>query len=140
MSDFCKKFNDSTKDYVKDTPIPVTLSAFSNRTFTYEVKTPPTSWLLKKCAGVTKGSGRPTHDYIGEVHVKQIYEIAKIKQSDEHMKDIPLESIARSVLGSAHSMGIRIVNEVETKTDYTAVRAKNEENKRAKGGTGKKKK
>ena len=58
MSDFCKKFNDTTKDWVKDVPVPVTLSAFSNRTFTYEVKTPPTSWLLKKCSGVTVGSGR----------------------------------------------------------------------------------
>jgi large subunit ribosomal protein L11 len=65
MADFCKKFNDSTKDYVKDTPIPVTLSAFSNRTFTYEVKSPPTSYLLKKCSGLEKGSGRLVMHTVG---------------------------------------------------------------------------
>ena len=58
MADFCKKFNETTKGYIKDIPVPVTLSAFSNRTFTYEVKSPPTSWFLKKCSGIAKGSGR----------------------------------------------------------------------------------
>ena len=56
MADFCKQFNDRTKDYVKNIDLPVTLSAFSNRTFEFEVKTPPTSWYLKRCAGVEKGA------------------------------------------------------------------------------------
>ena len=77
---------------------------------------------------------RPLHDYVGEVHVKQVYEIAKLKQTDAHMASIPLESICRSVMGSAHSMGIRIVTEDKTSTDYTAVRAKNAELKKGKGG------
>ena len=58
MAEFCKQFNEKTKLYEKDTPIPVDLSAFSNRSFTFKVKTPPTSWFLKKCAGVELGSAR----------------------------------------------------------------------------------
>ena len=58
MAEFCKQFNEKTKLYEKDTPIPVDLSAFSNRSFTFVVKSPPTSWFLKKCAGVELGSAR----------------------------------------------------------------------------------
>ena len=58
MAEFCKQFNEKTKIYEKDTPIPVDLSAFSNRSFTFKVKTPPTSWFLKRCAGVELGSAR----------------------------------------------------------------------------------
>ena len=58
MAEFCKQFNEKTKIYEKDTPIPVELCAFSNRSFTFKVKTPPTSWFIKKCAGVTLGSAR----------------------------------------------------------------------------------
>jgi large subunit ribosomal protein L11 len=65
MAEFCKQFNEKTKLYEKDTPIPVDLSAFSNRSFTFVVKSPPTSWFLKKCAGVELGSARyaqpPSH-------------------------------------------------------------------------------
>lgn len=56
MAEFCKQFNEKTKDYVKDTPVPVDLSAFSNRTFTFVVKSPPTSWFLKKCKYCNMGS------------------------------------------------------------------------------------
>jgi large subunit ribosomal protein L11 len=52
MAEFCKQFNEATKNYEKDVPLPISLSAFSNRTFTFTIKTPQTSWLLKKCAGV----------------------------------------------------------------------------------------
>lgn len=79
---------------------------------------------------------RPLHEYVGEVHIKQVYEIANIKQKDEHMKHIPLESICRSILGSAHSMGIRIVAEDKTSTDYTAARARMADLKKAKAGAG----
>ena len=58
MAEFCKQFNDRTKEYIKDTPLPVSLSAFSNRTFEFEIKTPATSWYLKKCSGVIKGSSK----------------------------------------------------------------------------------
>lgn len=58
MADFCKQFNEKTKLFEKDIPTPVSLSAFSNRTFTFVVKTPPTSWFLKKCAGIEKGAAK----------------------------------------------------------------------------------
>lgn len=135
MSDFCKKFNDATKDYVKDVPIPVTLSAYSNRTFTFVTKTPPTSWFLKKCSGIDKGCGRPAHDYVGEVHIKHIYTIAQIKKNkDTHLQHLSLEAICRSIIGSAQSMGIRVVTGEVTDHDYTAARARNAELKRGKQG------
>jgi len=109
MADFCKQFNESTKAHEKDIPIPVELSAFSNRTFTFQTKTPPTSWFLKKCAGIKMGSKRPGHETAGKVHIKQIYEIAKKKQQDEHLKHIALQSLTRSVMGSCVSMGIEVV-------------------------------
>ena len=58
MAEFCKQFNEKTKNYEKDVPLPVELSAFSNRSFTFRVKTPPTSWFLKRCAGIETGSSR----------------------------------------------------------------------------------
>jgi large subunit ribosomal protein L11 len=82
--------------------------AFTNRTFTFQLKTPPTSYMLLKCAGVKQGASKPGHETVGKVHVKHVYEIAKIKQTDEHLKDISLESLARCVAGSARSMGIII--------------------------------
>eukprot|EP01033_Poteriospumella_lacustris_P006977 gene6977-5028_t len=111
MAEFCKQFNDRTKNLEKDTPTPVVLSAFSNRTFTFITKTPPTSWMLKKCANIQKGSGRARHDIVGKVHAKQIYEIAKLKQRDPHMKDIELESLCRNIVGSAFSMGLEVVRD-----------------------------
>lgn len=121
MAEFCKQFNDVTKNYEKDTPLPVVLSAFSNRTFTFIVKTPPTSWLLKKCAGLELGTPRPGHDWVGVVHCKHIYEIAKIKQTDKHMAHIPLESIARSVVGSTKSVGLKVVNGQESPEELKAI-------------------
>src|SRR4051812_48528439 len=99
--------------------------AFSNRTFTFQIKTPTTSWLIKRCAKIDKGSARyaalappplflypslilclnrPGHDKVGKIHVKQIYEIAKVKQRDEHLKELSLISLCRCVVGSAQSM------------------------------------
>ena len=110
MAEFCKQFNDVTKAYDKDVPVPVELSAFSNRSFTFVVKTPPTSWFLKRCAGIESGAARPGHDVVGKVHAKQIYEIALVKRTDAHMKNIPLKSLCRTIAGSAASMGLKVVS------------------------------
>jgi large subunit ribosomal protein L11 len=109
MADFCKQFNEATKTFDKDVPIPVVLSAFSNRTFTFVCKTPPTSWFLMQCAGIKNGAKRPGHEVAGKVHVKQIYEIGLIKQKEPHMAHKSLESICRSIVGSCVSMGIDVV-------------------------------
>ena len=103
MAEFCKQFNEKTKNYDKDIPLPVELSAFSNRTFTFVVKTPPTSWFLLKCAGVERGSKRPGHDIVGSVHIKQIYEIALAKQQDPHLAALSHEALCRCVSTSPSS-------------------------------------
>jgi len=109
MAEFCKQFNEATKNLEKEIPIPVVLSAFSNRSFTFQCKTPPTSWFLKKCAGIETGAGRPGHDIVGNVHVKQIYEIAKVKLKDEHLSHLQEETMCRMIAASAGSMGIKVV-------------------------------
>jgi len=110
MADFCKQFNEATKGHEANVPVPVELSAFGNRTFTFVVKTPPTSWFLMQCAGIKVGAKRPGHEVAGKVHVKQIYEIALQKQKDPHMARISLEAIARQVTGSCLSMGIEVIS------------------------------
>lgn len=114
MAEFCKQFNEETKDYVKDVPVPVQLKAYSNRTFKFTCKTPPTSWMLKQCAGIKKGASRPAHETAGKVHVKQIYEIARIKKRQKSMSRLNLNNICRIVMGSAQSMGIEVVGGRET--------------------------
>jgi large subunit ribosomal protein L11 len=109
MADFCKQFNEATKNHVKDVPIPVELSAFANRTFSFQCKTPPTTWFLKNCAGIKKGANRPGHESVGTVHVKQIYEIARKKQQDSHMKELSTEAVCKSIIGSCNSLGIKVV-------------------------------
>jgi large subunit ribosomal protein L11 len=111
MAEFCKQFNEATKTYDKETPIPVLLSAFSNRTFTFQVRSPPTTYLLKKCAGIEKGATRPGHEIVGRVHVKQIYEIAKIKQKDTHLAHQSLEALSKCIAGSCRSLGIEVVQD-----------------------------
>lgn len=114
MAEFCKQFNErSEKMYVRDTPLGVRLSALSDRSFTFEVRSPPTSYLLKRAAGVEKGSSTPGSDssIVGYVTPEQVYEIARIKHSDHFRKDLPLESVARSVVGTAYSCGIKVRDE-----------------------------
>ena len=110
MSEFCKQFNERTEPmYERETPLSVSLSAMSDRSFTFNVKSPPTSYLLKKAAGLEKGAPSPIPGKaIGFVTPEIIYEIAKIKHQDDVMWHLPLESIAQSVVGTAKSMGIGV--------------------------------
>jgi large subunit ribosomal protein L11 len=111
MAEFCKQFNEvtETKGYVKDIPLSVTLNALSDRTFTFDVKSPPTSYLLKKAAGIEKGPEAPTSEKAsGYVTPEMVYEIAKVKIQDEGRWHLPLEGVARSVIGTAKSIGIQV--------------------------------
>ena len=112
MAEFCKQFNEKTESlgYKKDIPLSVTLNALSDRTFTFDVRTPPTSYLLKKAAGIDKGPESPNVDLnpFGSVTPEMVYEIAAIKIKDEGRWHLPLESVAKSVVGTARSMGIRV--------------------------------
>lgn len=106
--DFCKEFNARTAHYTPGIPIPCVLAVKQDRTFTFEMKSPPTSWLLMQAAQVTKGSGKPGHEFVGKISLKHIYEIAKIKKTDERHKNVELKSICGAVLSTAEVIGIEV--------------------------------
>lgn len=108
--DFCKQFNDKTKHIVTDTPLPTVITIKPDRTFTFVVKSPPTTYFLKKAAGITKGAQTPGTEVVGTVSLKHVYEIAKIKKQDENLKHLSLESITSSIIGVAKSVGIQVVH------------------------------
>lgn len=105
--DFCKLFNERTKGYVVDIQLPTYIAVNPDRTFNFTVRTPQTSWLIKKACGIEKG-GLPGKKPVASISVKAIYEIAKIKQMDR--PHVPLESICRQIVGSARSMSVKVVN------------------------------
>ncbi|KAI8391151.1 50S ribosomal protein L11 [Radiomyces spectabilis] len=108
--DFCKQFNDKTKHIVPETPLPTVITIKPDRTFTFIVKTPPTTFLLKRAAGITKGAQKPGSEVVGTVSLKHVYEIAKLKQQDANLKHLSLESICGSIIGVAKSVGIEVVH------------------------------
>ena len=107
--DFCKEFNARTAHIEPGTPIPTLIKVQPDRSFTFITKTPPTSYFLKKAAGIEKGTGRPGHEVVGTVSLKHVYEIAKIKATDEHLKHLRLEAIASTILGTARTLGLQVV-------------------------------
>ncbi|MCL7043557.1 hypothetical protein MKW94_021421 [Papaver nudicaule] len=110
---FCKDFNARTQKYKPDTPMAVTITAFKDNTFEFTVKSPSVTWYLKKAAGIESGSGRSGHVTVATLTPKHIYEIAKIKQSDPYCQYMSLESISKSIIGTAKSMGIKVQNELD---------------------------
>ncbi len=102
IMEFCKAFNAATQKM--EGPIPVVISVYSDRSFTFETKTPPASFLLKKAAGLKSGSGRPNTDKVGKVQRAQLEEIATIKMPDLTAAD--MDAAVRTIAGSARSMGI----------------------------------
>lgn len=113
IMEFCKAFNAKTKDIEPDTPIPVKITVYSDRSFTFVMKTPPATFFLKKAAGLKTtgkpgaGSKEPGRGTVGQVTMDQVREIAKTKLADLNTDDI--EQAAHSIAGSARSMGIRVV-------------------------------
>lgn len=105
IMEFCKAFNAKTQGQ-EGTIFPALISIYSDRTFTFVIKSPPASELLKKAAGVIKGSAAPHKDKIGKVTQSQVREIAKTKMAD--LNAVDLEGAARIVAGTARSMGITV--------------------------------
>eukprot|EP00891_Asterochloris_glomerata_P000251 jgi/Astpho2/251/e_gw1.00010.190.1_t len=105
---FCKDFNAKTSEINAGTPIPVVITAFSDKTFTFTTKTPPVTHFIKQAAGLEKGSQRPGHAGAGEISPKAIFEIAQVKQADT--PHIPLEHICSSIAGTCRSMGIKVAS------------------------------
>jgi len=107
IMEFCKAFNAKTQDQEKGVPIPVTITAFSDKSFTFAMRTPPASYFLKKAAKLTGGSKLPGRDVAGAVTRAQVREIAESKMKDLNANDV--EAAAKIIEGSARSMGLEIV-------------------------------
>ncbi len=107
IMEFCKSFNAKTKEIEQGTPIPVKITVFSDRSFTFEMRTPPASFFLKKAAKINSGSKTPGRDVAGSVTMDQCRDIAKTKLKDLNTDDV--EQAARTIAGSARSMGLKVV-------------------------------
>ena len=106
IMDFCKAFNAQTAKAGEGMIIPVVVTVYQDRSYTFITKTPPASILLKKAAGLAKGSGVPNKDKVGKVTMAQVEEIARTKMPDLNTQD--LQVAVRTVLGTARSMGIEV--------------------------------
>ncbi len=107
IMDFCKQFNEKTRKLEQGVPIPVVITVFEDRTFTFITKMPPMSALIKKAAGLAKGSGTPNKDKVGKITLKQVEEVAKTKLPDLNTKDV--KQAMEMVKGTARSMGVDVI-------------------------------
>ncbi len=106
IMEFCKAFNAKTQDQEKGMPIPVTITVFSDKSFTFLMKTPPASYFLKKAAKLSSGSKTPGRDFAGSVTKAQVRQIAETKMKDLNANDI--DNAMLLIEGSARSMGIQV--------------------------------
>jgi len=106
IMEFCKAFNAATQGLEPGLPIPVVITVYSDRSFTFITKTPPAAVLLKKAAGIKSGSGRPNTNKVGTVTRDQLEEIAKTKMPDLTAAD--MDAAVRTIAGSARSMGLNV--------------------------------
>jgi large subunit ribosomal protein L11 len=106
IMEFCTQFNAQTQKVEKGLPIPVVITVYSDRSFTFIMKTPPASVLIAKAIGIEKGSGTPNTSKVGKITRKQLEEIAKAKKPDLTAAD--LDAAVRTIAGSARSMGVDV--------------------------------
>ena len=106
IMEFCKAFNAETQSMEQGMPIPVVISVYSDRSFTFITKTPPAAELLKKAAGITKGSGMPNSEKVDRVTRAQLEDIVKLKEPDLNAAN--MDSAVRIIAGSARSMGLEV--------------------------------
>jgi len=105
IADFCSKFNAATAKMMGDI-IPAEITVYEDRTFTFILKTPPAAELIKKAAGITKGSSKPLKDKVGKITKAQVAEIAKVKMPDLNAHD--LDAACRIIEGTARQMGVEV--------------------------------
>jgi large subunit ribosomal protein L11 len=106
IMEFCKAFNAQTQNVEKGLPIPVVITVYADRSFTFAMKTPPASVLLRKISGIAKGSSVPNKDKVGKVSRAQLEEIVKMKEPDLTAKD--MDAAVRTIAGTARSMGLDV--------------------------------
>src|SRR3546814_5060431 len=104
--EFCKAFNAATQNMEQGTPTPVVITAYSDRSFSFETKTPPASWYLRKAANEAKGSKVPNRDKVGKVNMAQVREIAEAKMKELNANDI--DAAAKIIAGSERPIGIDV--------------------------------
>jgi large subunit ribosomal protein L11 len=106
IMEFCKQFNAQTAKLEKGLPIPTVITVYSDRSFTFVMKTPPAAVLIRKAIGIEKGSGTPNTAKVGKITRRQLEEIAKLKQPD--LTAAGLDAAVRTIAGSARSMGVDV--------------------------------
>ena len=106
IMEFCKAFNSKTAQMDPDLKVPVVITVYADRSFTFETKTPPAADLLKKAAGVPKGSGKPNKEKVGSISRDKIEEIAKLKMPD--LNTTSLDAAIKTIEGTARNMGLNI--------------------------------
>jgi large subunit ribosomal protein L11 len=109
IMEFCKAFNAATQGMEPGMPIPVVITAYADRTFTFVTKTPPASYFLRRAAGLEKGGATPGKSTSGRVTLAQVREIAEAKMQDLNANDV--DAAMRMVMGSARSMGLEVVEQ-----------------------------
>lgn len=107
IMEFCKAFNAQTQGVEPGTPLPVVITVYADRTFSFVTKTPPNTFFLKKAAGIQKGIKTPGRGTVGKITMKQIREIAEIKMKDLNAHDV--DAACQMIVGSARSMGLEVV-------------------------------
>lgn len=107
IAEFCKRFNDATKNEEKGLIIPVQITVYADKSFDFILKKPPASELLRRAAGVPKGSGQPNTVKVGKITIEQLRRIAEIKMADMNVNS--LEAAMKTLAGTARNMGIEIV-------------------------------
>lgn len=123
MMQFCKEFNEKTNYFRPDVPLRLLLTAYTDRTYEYKIKPPPTSWYIKRLGQKEQGAFLSDYLNYGEISIKHVYELAKIKKEfDEDLKDHSIQGIVKSIIGQIHSMGFTIKKEANTLEDITPKR------------------
>ncbi|WP_193174084.1 50S ribosomal protein L11 [Nisaea nitritireducens] len=107
IMEFCKAFNAATGNLEKGMPIPVVITAYQDRTFSFVTKTPPASFFIKKAAKLPKGASNPSKEVVGQITMDQVREIAETKMPD--LNAVDLEGACQMIRGSARSMGVEVV-------------------------------
>jgi large subunit ribosomal protein L11 len=114
MMQFCKEFNEKTNYFNPDVPLRVNLTAYTDRTYEYKIKPPPTSWFLKRVAYIEQGPRYPGAYKAGEIPIKYVYELAKLKKEfDPDFKDHSMIGIVKCIIGQMKSMGILATESTE---------------------------